>query len=308
MHFGNSGENLFLSPRMLQSYMTKHAGWIQSLILIDCYWITACKIGNYLKFCRSLRELDVVGCELSLPILAVLAERNLHLTVLGWSIPCKLNESDLYGQNGVPTLLNSQLCNLFRRLSSLKLRCRELDQFKTIINLFPRDMRLAEFALEYNGLKPTSIIHDGSGCNIHVKSNIPFSTFYDGRLQTHHNISLYFNVILMDFATKMTLNAAKTGELTALIAPGSFNVVTMDQIASSFKTPLLSAVNLSCTYLTAEWINWLGSLTHLKCLNLQHVKNFKANLMKAVATNCPNLISLNLNNCDEWVDEVYIYF
>ncbi|XP_065055779.1 F-box/LRR-repeat protein 18-like isoform X3 [Rhopilema esculentum] len=62
-------------------------------------------------------------------------------------------------------------------------------------------------------------------------------------------------------------------------------------------------VDFSSTCLTAEKINWLGNLNRLTHLNLQHVQHFKANLMKAIALNCPDLQSLNLNNCVDWVDE-----
>lgn len=263
-------------------------------------------MGSVLKLCRNLTELNVIGCELTLQALALIASRNPNLNVLGWSIPSKMKELELYGLNGTPTSLNNQLGIFFGRLSSLRLRFRLLENFKTVIGLFPRDMTLSEFSIEYNGAKSTSIIHDGSNCNIHLKTNIPFSMYYGDQLQTPENVSFYFNVLLMDFATKIALNAAKTEELTNLLAPGSFNIVAMNQIASSCHSPLLSAISLNCTHLNAERINWLGHLTRLTCIDLQHVKNFKANLMKAVAINNPNLVLLNLNNCADWVDAVSI--
>ena len=263
---------------------------------------------SILKPCQNLHELNIIGCEkLSLSKLALLAERNPHLTKLGISFPSKIDEVGVTGELANTTLLYKQLCDFFGRLSSLKLRIKKLDNFKTLISLFPRNMKLLELSLEFTGPKPTSIIHDGSDNHIHIKSNIPFSMNYNGKLQAHRNMSLYFNVIFMDFATKVALNATETEELECLLVPGSFNVVAMNQIAVSPKTPPISMLDLSSTHLTPEKMNWLGHLTNLTHLNLQHVEGFKTNLMKAVATNCRNLTLLNLNNCRDWVDEVHTF-
>ena len=302
--FGSAGNNLFLSGKVLQSYITKHATWIESFVLLDCYWISAHKIANILKACHNLNELNIIGCKrLSLCDLALLAARNPQLRKLGISVPSEIYGFKLYEPNGDATELNTQLFQFFGRLSSLKLRFEILSNFKTIISLFPKQMRLLEFSLEYKGPKPTSIIHDGSDYFIYIRSKIPFSMYFDDKSHVHGNISLYFNVLFMNFATKIARNATETKEIDCLLVPGSSNVVAMNLIAS-YKTPFISMIDLTSTHLTPEKINWLGHLTNLTYLNLQHVVGFKANLMKVIATNCPNLDTLNLNSCTEWVDEV----
>ena len=281
--------------------------WIESVILLDCYWISGRKITNILRACQNLRELNIIGCEkISLSELAVLAARNPNLKKLGISIPSKTYGFKLYDPNGFPTELHNQLCDFFGRLSSLKLRFEVLSNFKTIISLFPKEMRLSEFSLEYKGPKATSIIHDGSDYHIHINSKIPFSMYYDEKSQIYADISLYFNVLFMKFATQIALNAIETKEIKFLLAPGSSNNIAMNQIALC-KTPSVSMIDLSSTFLTPEKINWLGHLTNLTFLNLQHVDGFKANLMKVIASNCTNLISLNLNSCAEWIDEVHYF-
>jgi len=303
VHFGSTGENLCVSKKVLQLYIGKHSQSIESIILLDCYWISASRITDALKACRNLHELNIIGCrKVSLKDLALLAARNPKLTRLGFSVPSKMYTFNLYESSGAPTDLNSQLCYFFGRLSSLKLRFEILSDFKTIISLFPKEMKLSEFCLEYIGPKSASIIHDGTDYHIHIKSKIPFSMYFDEKPQNYGNISLYFNVLFMNFATQIALNATGTKELNWLLAPGSSNIIAIDQIAS-YKTPSISMIDLSSTHLTPEKINWLGHLTNLTYLNLQHVDGFKANLMKVIAANCPNLITLNLNGCTGWIDE-----
>lgn len=302
MHFGKSGENLQWSSKVLQIYIHKHAAHLKSFIFLDCYWITPTQMGKILKPCHNLQEVDLIGCEISLSVLDLLFQNNGQLSILGWSIPCKDISDELYGGDGEMTGLHERLRGAFLKLLSLRLRFHRLLHFETILCLFPNEMTLKELSLEYKGQKSTSIIHSGSDYSVHIKSNHPFPAY----LHNLHsnNLYLHFNLILMDFVTKVALHAAETDQVTVLLAPGSRNSLCWKYIAPSFKTSLLTMIDLSSTCLTAEQMNWLGNLTNLTYVNLQHVQDFKANLMKAIAANCPKMKSLNLNNCADWVDEV----
>eukprot|EP00794_Sanderia_malayensis_P010958 gene10958-12119_t len=299
--FGNSGENLHLSANVLRNYVHKYSGYLESFSFIDCYWITPQQLCRLLKPCRNLRELDLIGCDLSLRLLDVLLQNNKQLTKLGWSIPSKDLSPDLFTDEREQTELNTRIQQSLLQLKSLKLRFYRLVHFETIVSLFPYEMTLNELCLEYRGQKTTSIIHAGSDYSIDIKSNCPFPAY----LNSLHFINryLHFNLILMDFVTKVVLHAAETDQLTCLLAPGSRNSLCWKYIAPSYKTSLLTMIDLSSTCLTAEQMNWLGKLENLTYLNLQHVQDFKLNLMKAIAMNCPNLETLNLHNCADWIDK-----
>ena len=299
-------DNLHLSAAVFQKYIQKHSRYIEVISLSECYWISASQLTKALKHCSSLKELNLIGCKLPANNLDIILRQNPHLRKLGWSLLKKSISEEFFNDDGSNTELFNRLQESFSRITCLWLRFDALTNFEILLKLFPKEMMLVELSLEYTGKRSTSIIHSGSDYKVHIASKTPFPGCLENLAL--NNRFLHFNLMIMDFVTKVVLHAAETDALTVLLAPGSRNSLCWKYIAPSYKTSLLTKIDLSSTCLTAEQMNWLGRLEKLTHLSVQNVQDLKANLMKAIATNCPDLRTLNLNDCGDWIDEVDVLY
>jgi hypothetical protein len=292
---------MYLSSVVYLDYINQHHHKIKKLTFENCFWIPPHKLANTVQRCTNLIELNLTGCRLTSSGLLKIFASNPNIKKLGWTLP---NSNVLSGPNkglAVPNILLDDMKNAFKRLSSIILHFEALGSFEQIMPVFDsKDLFINEFGLNY--LKSSS----SNTYGIYVKTTEKFQLHLEDAAVS--NRFLHFNLLIMDFVIQTVSKAAETKCITSLLARG--NTICWRHISPVLSTYSFEQIDLSLSVLAKDQMTWLSKLTKLTHLNLSHVGQFKANLMKAIAYNCPGLLSLNLSCCEDWISKVctLIYF
>ena len=256
-----------------------------------------------LQRCTQLKELVLTGSRLSMSGLVKIMSNNCNLKKLGWSIPNASNSTELR-KNGEPTALFKEIQSIFKRLTSILLHFETLQSFEQFLPIFDtQDFFVNEFGLEYSlSDRTSSYFTVGNTYGMYVKCKELFQICLTDAVMA--NRFLHFNLLVINFVIQAVTKAAETGSVTVLLAPGTTNSLCWKYVSPVMNTVSFEKIDLSYSVLAKEQMTWLSKLTKLTHLNLSSVGSFKANLMKAIAANCKNLVSLNLSLCEDWIDKV----
>ncbi|XP_065646785.1 F-box/LRR-repeat protein 18 [Hydra vulgaris] len=294
---------LLLSAKYIHTLMHRYKEQMLSLSLMECFWIPSNSLKLALESCCNLRELYLTGSNLQFSALELIINNNPYLTKLAWSVPDKYSLVPLiHPTTGLPTQTYHQTQKMFKRLTSIMLRFNSLPSFEHFLPIFDsNEILVNELGLEYFSDHSSCFNTIGNSYFLYIKSEEKFLVRLRDAVIV--NRYLHFNLIVMDFIIQTVREAADTGSLTALIAPGTSNSFCWNYIKSVFKTISFKKIDLSYCILGKEQMAWLSNLKQLKHLNLSNVSLFKLNLMKVVALNNPMLVSLNLSSCHDWIEK-----
>ena len=230
--------------------------------------------------------MNVTGCKLTSAGLLKILANNPGIKKLGWTI-----SENVFSDEGHLESFKSA----FKNLSSLILHFKTLRTFEIFLPVFDsKDLFVNEFGLHY--LKSST----SNTYGIYVKTQDKFQLHLEDAAVT--NRFLHFNLLIMDFVIQTVSKAAETKSITTLLARG--NTICWRHIAPVLTTYTFEKIDLSLSVLAKDQMTWLSKLKELKYVNVSQVGQFKSNLMKAIATNCPHLLALNLSNCEDWINKV----
>ena len=290
-----------LSSSILHKYISKHQSRIERLSLKECFWIPSGQILSALHSCTSLVRLNLIGSRLTIQGLLKIANNNLNLKWLGWSVPNSNTGTELH-IDGNPTPLCLQIQKVLKELNGIQLRFESLGSFEQLLPVFINELHVYEFGLEYLSDRSASHFSNGNMYGIFVRSSERFPVCLNDAVVD--NRFLIFNLLVMDFVIQMVTKAAETKSISVLMAPGTTNSLCWKYIHPVLETRSFLQIDLSHSKLAAEQMRWLSSLHQLTHLNLSNVSEFKNNLLRAIAANCSGLLCLNLSRCEDWLDEV----
>ena len=255
----------------------------------DCFWIPPAKLSNILVRCKELIELDTTGCRLTSAGLLKVMTSNPNLIKLAWTLPDVVFPDECYVK---------KFQTAFKCLSSLILHFKTIVNFEVFLPVFKsKELFINEFGLSY--LKSSS----SNTYGIYIKTEEKFQLCLEDVNNLNRNRFLHFNLQIMDFVIQTVSKAAEATKITSLLARG--NTVCWRHISPVLTTYQFQEIDLSLSVLAKDQMAWLSKLKNLTYLNLSHVGQFKANLMKAIASNCPNLEVLNLSCCEDWLSKVW---
>ena len=166
------------------------------------------------------------------------------------------------------------------------------------------DLFVYEFGIQYlsdRTFDRTSFFNIGNTYGVYIKSNELFQVRLSNTMAV--NRFLHFNLGIMDFVIQTVTKAAESRGIRTLLAPGTTNSLCWRHTASVLSSLSFEKIDLSHAVLGKDEMTWLSKLLCLTHLNLTDVSSFKANLMKAVASNCKDLQVLNLMNCHDWIEK-----
>jgi len=289
-------KSLNVSTKLFHQLCIQHSNQIKSIIFTDCFWIPSNQMVNALQHCINIEELVLTGSRLSMKGLCRIFANNNRIKRLGWSIPSPIPEFHKRGQ------LFGDIQKIFKKLDGILLRFDSLNSFESFLPVFDTvDIVVNEFGLEYLSDRTSSYFAMGNIYRMYVKCREKFQICLKDAIDV--NRFLHFNLLVTDFVMQTVSKAAKKHNIITLLAPGNTNSLCWKYISSVLDILSYERIHLSSSTLCKDQIKWLSKLTLLTHLNLSNVMAFKSNLMRAIAMNCPRLVSLNLSHCNDWIDK-----